>query len=136
MNQGSCILVLSKLSAYSICRLSIAFVWFYHGIVPKLLGPHSDELAMNMSLGLSHENAVLVSTVAGVLEVLFGAVVLVLWRQRWPLVVTAVAMVGLLIFVAVSVPTLLSGAFNPVTTNLCVLALAIVALKLEEGAVR
>ena len=117
------------MSTYAICRLAIAFVWLYHGLVPKLLGPHEDELAMNLSLGLSLESATQLSIAAGAFEVVFGVVVLVLWRHRWPLHFTAASMVGLLLFVAVLSPGLLAGAFNPVTTNLCVLALAMVALK-------
>ncbi|TXS93620.1 hypothetical protein FVW59_05260 [Parahaliea aestuarii] len=115
------------------CRLCVAFVWLYHGLVPKLLGPHRDELVMNMALGLSEEQAIRLATAAGILEVLVGVSVLACWRQRWPLLLTAVAMPGLLVFVAVWVPDLLWGAFNPVTTNLCATALAIVALGQHNG---
>lgn len=126
---------MNEFSTYSICRASVAFAWLYHGIVPKLLGPHADELAMVMALGLSHEHAVRVATAGGIAEVLFGLTVIVLWRHRWPLVVTAISMLGLLAYAAVFVPSLLAGAFNPVTTNLSVLALAIVALKQHECSV-
>ncbi|MGB0133575.1 DoxX-like family protein [Dokdonella sp.] len=105
-------------------------MWLYHGVVPKLLGPHEDELAMTMAAGLSHANAVHVANVTGVLEILMAIAVLVFWRQRWPLLTTALAMVGLLLAVVVMQPVLLSGAFNPVTTNLSVLALSVVALQL------
>ncbi|WP_288132714.1 DoxX-like family protein [Microbulbifer sp.] len=121
------------MSSYALCRLSIAFVWLYHGLVPKLLGPHRDELAMNMALGLTAENAQLLARVGGVSEVLFSAVVILFWKQRWPLVLTVAGMVALLIYSLIAVPTLAMGAFNPVTTNLCVLALSLVALKQWEN---
>lgn len=124
--------MLNKFTTYSICRLSVAFVWLYHGIVPKLLGPHVDELAMNRSLGMSYESAMQLAMIAGVAEVIFGFIVLVFWHQRWPLVITILAMIGLLAFTVVLVPNLLAGAFNPVTTNLTVLALAVIALKQPE----
>jgi hypothetical protein len=38
----------------SLCRFALAFIWIYQGIVPKWLGPHDDELAMNQVLGASH----------------------------------------------------------------------------------
>lgn len=44
---------------------------------------------------------------------------------------TAVAMVGLLLFSLVAVPSLALAAFNPVTTNLLMLALTLVALRLH-----
>lgn len=121
----------AKISALAICRISIAFVWFYHGLVPKLLGPHEDELAVNTALGLSHDVAVSLSTYAGIGEIMMAAFVIVFWNRAWPLQLTALAMVMMLILVAVVVPNLLVAAFNPVTTNLCVLALALVALKLQ-----
>ncbi len=40
-----------------LCRFSLAFIWIYQGIVPKWLGPHEDELAMNQVLGASHKQA-------------------------------------------------------------------------------
>lgn len=122
---------MSNLSNYAICRLSVAFTWFYHGLVPKLLGPHSDEIAMNMAIGLSQQDAVRLGLAAGAAEIVFAVTLLVFWRHRWPLLISAVSMICLLIFVAVTVPTFLSGAFNAVTTNLCGLALSVVALRLR-----
>lgn len=122
--------------SYALCRLSIAFVWFYHGLVPKLLGPHADELAMNMSLGLSEPGAVMLARVAGVGEILMAGCVLLFWKQRWPLLLTAVSMLGLLLFVLIFQPPLLLGAFNPVSTNLAVFALSVVALQLLAAQMR
>lgn len=121
------------MSSYALCRLSVAFVWLYHGLVPKLLGPHKDELAMNMSVGLSIEHAELLAKVGGVSEILFSVAVVLFWTQRWPLVFTAVGMIILLIFSLLAVPNLAMGAFNPVTTNLCVLILSLVALRQMEN---
>ena len=121
------------MSSYTLCRLSVAFVWLYHGLVPKLLGPHKDELAMNMSLGLSIEHAELLARVGGVSEILFSAAVFLFWTRRWPLVVSAGGMIVLLIFSLLAAPNLAMGAFNPVTTNLCVLVLSLVALKQWEN---
>lgn len=123
----------SRVSTYAICRLSIAFIWCYHGIVPKLLGPHADELIMNMSLGLSAGQAVVLAKVAGLVEVFIGLSVLVFWRRRWPLYTTVFAMLALLVFVVLVTPAMLTGAFNPVSTNLGMIALAVVALRQLEA---
>ena len=128
---GFWMILVSKLTNYAICRLTVAFSWFYHGLVPKLLGPHPDEIAMSMAIGLSQQDAVRLGIAAGAAEIVFAVTLLAFWRHRWPLVISAVSMICLLIFVAVSVPTFLSGAFNAVTTNLCVLALSVVALRLR-----
>ena len=87
---------------------------------------------MNMAFGLSLEQAQLLAKVGGVSEILFSAVIVLFWKQRWPLVLTVVGMIALLIYSMVATPALAMGAFNPVTTNLCVLVLSLVALKQWE----
>lgn len=120
-------------SNYLICRCTVAFIWLYHGLVPKLLGPHSDELAMNMAIGLDHRQATLLAYTAGVGEIIFGALILLFWRKRWPLALSAAGMTALLCFALIFQPTLAMAAFNPVTMNICVLALSIVAYRLHKS---
>lgn len=112
----------------TICRIAIAFVWIYQGIVPKLFGPHPDELAMGMAFGLTEHDARLSSYASGVMEIVFGLIVLWLYRLRWPYAVTAAAMVVLFLFTAIYAPQALYSAFNSTTLNLTVLALSLVAL--------
>lgn len=118
--------------SYTVCRVTIAFVWLYQGLAPKLLHLHEDELAMSMAAGFSHSEAVNVAAVGGVLEVGMAGVVLIFWRHRWPLLLTATAMLGLLCFVTLVQPVLLVAAFNPITTNIAVLALSMVGLQLHH----
>ena len=124
---------LTNLSPNAISRSAIAFVWLYHGLVPKLLGPHRDEIAMNQALGLGREAAVVMATTAGIAEILMAIAVVVFWRERWPMILTIIAMVGLLVYSLVLTPDLALGAFNPVTINVCVIALALVALSDSAG---
>lgn len=117
---------------YPMARITVAFVWFYHGLVPKLLGPHRDELAMNMALGLNHSQAVQMAYAGGIAELLFAAVLLLFWQHRWPLLVSALSMVLLLVYVCLMQPVLIGAAFNPVTTNMAVLVLSVIAYRLHE----
>ncbi len=112
-----------------ICRWTLAFIWMYQGLVPKWLGPHVDELAMNMALGFSLEQARWVAYVGGGLEILLGLMILVFYRNPWPYRVSLVA-IGLLYgFTLVVVPQYLISAFNSTTINLAVAALSLIALK-------
>lgn len=122
--------VSSTASSYVICRGTIAFIWLYHGLVPKLLYLHEDELAISMAAGFSAAGAVQLATIGGALEIAMSVVVLLFWRQRWPLLLTVAAMIGLLVFIILVQPMLLVAAFNPVTTNVAVAALSIVSLHL------
>lgn len=122
----------STFLSYAVCRCTIAFVWFYHGLVPKLIDPHEDELAMSMAIGLSRSGAEMMATIGGVVEIAISIAVLAFWRQRWPLLLTLAAMVGLLGFVVMFQPVLLGAAFNPMTTNIAVIALSVVGLHLQR----
>ncbi len=119
-------------SCYVICRVTLAFTWLYHGLVPKLLSQHKDELAMNMALGMSHAEAINAAQLVGIAEIVIALCMLVFWRQRWPLWLTLAAMPVLLAFVLLVQPQLALGAFNPVTTNVATMALAWLALQLQR----
>jgi hypothetical protein len=103
-------------------------VWLYHGLVPKLIYRHADELTLLIRSGLSDRAAHAARTTLGWAEVLFALVLLFAWRSRWPLWLTLILMPLALVSVALSAPGFLAAAFNPVTLNACVFALAAVAL--------
>lgn len=117
---------------YSVARAAVAFVWLYHGLVPKLLFHHADELRMISRIAIPGMSTHAAVALAGTLEICFGIVVLLLWRSRWPMWLTILLMMLALVGVAVSSPEYLTGAFNPVTLNLSVAALAAIALLARE----
>lgn len=111
-----------------LCRFALAFIWIYQGVVPKWLGPHEDELAMNLVSGVSHEQAVWIAYGGGVLEVLLGLAILVWWRRRWPYQLSAVGIGLLSLFVLWLAPQFLLAAFNAATINVAILVLSLIAL--------
>jgi hypothetical protein len=111
-----------------LCNFTVAGIWLYQGIVPKLLRPHPDEAAMSSAFGIPPGAQASVSYAAGVGEVLLGLCVLLLSRRAWPQLVSAVATAVLLAFVAIYTPRYLVGAFNPVVMNAASIALSVVAL--------
>lgn len=116
-----------------ICRWTLAFIWIYQGIVPKWLGPHPDELAINMAVGATLEQAVLISRIGGTLEVLMGVAIFSLYR--WPLVYAASGLAILVLHVGLVLvaPAFLVGAFNAVTINAAILALSLIAWHEQIG---
>lgn len=115
-----------------LCRLAIGGVWMYQGLVPKLLGPHPDELALALALGVDTETARMMSYAAGVGEMLLGGCVLALRHQRWPLHLTLVLMLVLLAYCIAAAPAVLTAPFNPVALNGCMAALALIALRAQR----
>lgn len=113
--------------AYAVARVVLAFVWLYQGIVPKLLFRQADELAMLIRGGVPASAARAVLLAVGGAEVGLGLAMIVGWHWRWPVWVTLAAMPLAAVAVAVTSPAFLVAPFNPVTLNVCVFALAVVA---------
>jgi uncharacterized membrane protein YphA (DoxX/SURF4 family) len=113
---------------HAIARLGLAFTFAYHGLVPKLLGRHADELAMLRDAGVPAAQQSTALLVAGVAELVFAIVLLVAWRARWPAVLSIGLMLAATVGVSVASPRFLSAAFNPVSLNATVIALAVIDL--------
>ena len=106
----------------------IAFSWLYHGIFPKLIHIAPLEKLMTASLGLSDDLSYFVTKSAGVGEVIFGLVFFIFYRNKIIILLNIVGLTGLLFFVALLQPHLLIEAFNPVTTNLTLIAFSFILL--------
>ena len=122
-------------SIHVVARLGLAFVFAYHGLVPKLLTRHKDEIAMLRDVGLPAERANTALTAFGIGEVAFACCLLFFWRRRWPLYACIAAMGLGAIGVMMSSPRFTTAAFNPVSLNAavaCLAAVDLLALKSKE----
>ncbi len=120
-----------RAAVHAMARWTLAFIWMYQGLVPKLLFPDSGELAIVRGSGLlsSFPGAEMSAIrLIGVGEIVFGLLLLLLWRSR------AVLMLNIGLLAALTLGALLSGAavfiapFNPVTLNAAMVALAAIGL--------
>jgi uncharacterized membrane protein YphA (DoxX/SURF4 family) len=109
---------------HGVARITVAFIWIWHGLIPKLLFHHIDEVTMLRQAYIpAHWLPAL-----GVAEIAMGILVLTTWNRRIALIATALFMVLATIGVAVRSSQFLPAAFNPITLNVAVLALCIVGL--------
>src|SRR5204863_6149401 len=104
------------------------FVWMWHGIVPKLAGPHADELAMLTASGVPDAWVRTVAFAVGAAEVALGIACLVFSRRRWPWILSIVLMAGATAGVLANVPHFATAAFNPITLNLLLAVVAAIGL--------
>lgn len=112
-----------KLSAaHTIARVSIAFTWVWHGLVPKLLYASGDEQRMLAEAGVSLRWLPWI----GAGEILFGIMILLGWKRRSLFPVNAALMIFATIAVAVKSPEYLPVAFNPVTLNFAMIGLSLI----------
>jgi len=109
-----------------VARVTLALAFLWHGLVPKLLYRHADELALLRDSGLSASAAERMVTIVGVAEVVYGLALLALWRVRALFLPAAIAMVVVTPGILAGSPRFIPAAFTPVTLNLCVAAVAIV----------
>jgi uncharacterized membrane protein YphA (DoxX/SURF4 family) len=107
---------------HAVARISIATIWVWHGLVPKLIYRQVEEQRMLADAGMPLSLLPWI----GALEILFGLVMLCTWHRRQIFLVNVVLMVLATIAVAVRSPEYLAHAFNPITLNLGVTALALV----------
>jgi hypothetical protein len=111
-----------------VARAAVAFVWAWHGVVPKLIARNVDEEKMLWDARISTAASRGIVTAAGWAELGLGLMIVLAWRARWPLWVTIVVMPLALIGVAIHSPAYLTMAFNPVSLNVATFSLAVVAL--------
>lgn len=117
---------LNQSMIHVLARLTIIFIWLYQGLAPKLLFLHADELAMMAASGVPANSAGLAVRLFGIVEILFGILLLVLWRRRWLLLANIPLMIAAGLGVILTSPDYLTAAFNPVTLNVSVMVLALI----------
>lgn len=117
------------MSATQIARYIIGLSWIYSGVFPKLMQIAPLEKVMTASIGLSDEISYLITKAAGVGEVIFGVIFILLYKSRSVVWLNIFALSALLVFVAILQPPLLIEAFNPVTTNIPLIALSVILLR-------
>lgn len=114
--------------AVQVARYTLGLSWIYQGLFPKLLTVAPLERALTATMGFSDNISLLVTRAAGVSEIVFGIALIVFYKNRVLPILSIVALLFLFAFVALQLPSLLSEAFNPVTTNFALIALSYVLL--------
>lgn len=124
---------MSSLTTPSVARLSVAFVFLYHGLVPKLLLMHPSEIALvqaTPTFGMDPEHLL---RAAGIAEVLLAVLIVGFWKKPWPLYGAALALAGLLGATLIFAPEISVAAFNPISLSVTTLALVWIALQRDRA---
>jgi hypothetical protein len=118
---------------HSIARGTLAGVFIYQGIVPKLVARHIDELAMLRDAGISPLMRDMTLRALGLSEVAFAIVLLTAWSSRWPVWMCLLAMLAATAIVGIHSPGFFEAAFNPFSLNAAVAAIAGMDLLILDG---
>jgi hypothetical protein len=113
--------------AHASAVAGLAGVWLYQGLVPKLWRVDRAEVAIWRRLGMDERRSRRTVRAVGAVEVLAGVATVLARRRRGVFLATAAAMPALAASAAATDPSSLTRAFNPVSLNWAVAALAAVA---------
>jgi hypothetical protein len=121
--------------AHALAAGGMVGVWLWQGVVPKLWRLDAGELGIWRGLGLSRRGAERAVRASGAVEVALAAATIAGSRHRRPepFVVALLAMPALAVGAAVADRASVTRAFNPVSLNAAMAALAGVALLTLDG---
>ncbi|MFC0186785.1 DoxX-like family protein [Fictibacillus aquaticus] len=109
------------------------FIWFYQGLVPKIIAKHPEEVAMLSSLApFKGEAAINAVVVVGILEMIFGAVWLFYRQKRHLHLLQIIVFPALTASALIAAPAVASHPFNPVTFNAALWILSIIGFILAK----
>lgn len=115
------------MNSYNLSRTAIAFIWIYHGLIPKLLFTHATELEL-VEKGPIVGSPEMTVLIAGIAEVIVGVGVVVFWNSRWPIYLSLGGFAVLLIGAVAISPGHATHAFNPVTLTISAILFCLIQL--------
>lgn len=112
-------------------QMTLAFLWIYQGLFPKLVFPSTFDIQVWQFLGLNVDLATVFVRLSGGAEILFGCAFLIWQRSRYVHYLSITGLIGLLLLSAILAPSQLISAFNPVIMNIAMSVLSVVALQIS-----
>ncbi|NTU68283.1 MAG: hypothetical protein HGB02_05300 [Chlorobiaceae bacterium] len=109
-----------------VCRLALAFSWIYQGAVPKIVCKSPGEVGLIAPIAPAYRIACTLITWMGYGEIVFGLLLLV--AGRWLFGLNVAVLLLLLGWVAVVDPGMFTLPFNPLTLNVSLIGLSLIAL--------
>ena len=112
-------------------NLTLAFLWIYQGLVPKLLLINADEIYIWQLFGLSYEYAKFAGQISGIIEIVFG-ICFIFLTNKYLHFLSILGLIFLFILVSFLLPTSLISAFNPVVMNFAMISLSVLYLLIHQ----
>jgi hypothetical protein len=109
-------------------RATLAFIWLYHGIVPKLIA-RAGEIDLVSRTGVPASLAPALVIAAAIFEIALGLGILLVRDARPLLLLSAALAIGLAVVTSVRIPDLMTAPFQPITLGVAMAGLAALALR-------
>jgi hypothetical protein len=113
------------LTVKMISRIALGLVWFYEGLVPKILFLRADELDLVKRSGIIWRTPEWTLQVLGVTQIVFGIWLITGWIERVAVAIASFWMGVLIVLVAGGNPSMLTDPYGALIKDLCLIACAI-----------
>ena len=110
--------------AVLISRLALGLVWFYEGLVPKLLFVRADQVELVRRSGLYFGTPEFFLQLLGAAQVAFAIWLLAGFRERLAVAIATLGMWVLIVLVAMANPSMLTDPYGALIKDLCLTACA------------
>src|SRR6476660_7132308 len=116
----------TRLSAIKIIsRIALGLVWFYEGLVPKILFVRTHEIGLVQASHLVWRTPELTLRILGVAQMLVGLWLIIGFAERTAVFIATSWMLILIALVASENPSLLIDPYGALVKDLCLIACAI-----------
>ncbi|MFN2621504.1 MAG: DoxX-like family protein [Chthoniobacterales bacterium] len=105
-------------------RLALGAVWFYEGLVPKLIFVRPDEVELVRRSGIYFGTPEFFLQLLGAAQVVFAIWLLVGYAERMAVAIATLAMWVLIVLVAMANPSMLTDPYGALIKDLCLTACA------------
>jgi uncharacterized membrane protein YphA (DoxX/SURF4 family) len=108
-----------------VSRTALGVVWFYEGVVPKILFLRADEIDLVQTSHLVWQTPELTLRILGVAQMLVGLWLLIGFAERSAVFIATSWMLILIVLVASGNPSILIDPYGALVKDLCLIACAI-----------
>ena len=118
--------MITKLHAIKlISRIALGLVWFYEGLVPKILFLRADEIGLVQRSHLVWQTPELTLQILGVAQMLVGFWLIIGLAERAAVFIATSWMLILIVLVANGNPLMLTDPYGALVKDCCLIACAI-----------
>jgi len=119
-----------------VCRIALGAVWFYEGLVPKLLFIRPDQVDLVQRSGLYFGTPERFLQLLGIAQVAFALWLLAGVAERLAVSIGTIGMTILIVLVARNNPWMLTDPYGALIKDLCLIACAYAVWFLSPTAAR
>jgi hypothetical protein len=116
-----------------VCRVALGAVWFYEGLVPKLLFIRPDQLDLVQRSGLYFGTPERFLQLLGTAQIAFAIWLLAGFAERLAVSLGTIGMAILIVLVARNNPSMLTDPYGALIKDLCLIACAYAVWSLAPG---